>query len=226
MSWIEKLLPPRINRSGAQARQSIPAGLWIKCPACGAVLYRADLEANLHVCPECAHHLRIRARRPAHAMAHTDSGYRLYNRADVARLHQIQALRRFGMSLADIGTFLASPDAPFADVVAQQIATLDRQIAQASALREQLSQLHRQMAGGGALDADELRRMHDGAGKHGAQWMALIAAVHRQLDAGADDLPAPLSKRKVKLRRAHYAVGGAPWTTTSKAITTRIFSSG
>ena len=53
--------------------------------------------------------------------ARADSGYRLYNRADVARLHQIQALRRFGMSLADIATFLASPDAPFADVVAQQI---------------------------------------------------------------------------------------------------------
>lgn len=62
MSWIEKLLPPRINRNGAEARQSIPAGLWIKCPACEAVLYRADLEANLHVCPKCSHHLRIRAR--------------------------------------------------------------------------------------------------------------------------------------------------------------------
>jgi acetyl-CoA carboxylase carboxyl transferase subunit beta len=62
MSWIEKLLPPRINRSGAEARQSIPAGLWIKCPACEAVLYRTDLEANLHVCPKCTHHLRIRAR--------------------------------------------------------------------------------------------------------------------------------------------------------------------
>ena len=62
MSWIEKLLPPRFNRNGAEPRQSIPAGLWIKCPACGAVLYRADLEANLHVCPKCSHHLRIRAR--------------------------------------------------------------------------------------------------------------------------------------------------------------------
>jgi hypothetical protein len=45
------------------------------------------------------------------------------------------------MSLADIGTFLASPDAPFANIVAQQIDALDRQIAQATALREQLTQL-------------------------------------------------------------------------------------
>lgn len=81
--------------------------------------------------------------------ARADSGYRLYNSADVARLHQIQALRKFGMSLADIATFLASPDAPFADIVAQQIAALDQQIRQASALREQLNRLQQQMSGDG-----------------------------------------------------------------------------
>jgi len=80
--------------------------------------------------------------------ARADSGYRLYSRDDVARLHQIQALRKFGMSLADIGTFLSSPDAPFADIVAQQIDALNRQIAQATTLREQLSQLQLQMSGG------------------------------------------------------------------------------
>jgi acetyl-CoA carboxylase carboxyl transferase subunit beta len=62
MSWLEKLLPPRIKRDGSEQRLSIPAGLWLKCPSCEAVLYRADLEANLMVCPKCAHHLRIRAR--------------------------------------------------------------------------------------------------------------------------------------------------------------------
>lgn len=86
--------------------------------------------------------------------ARADSGYRLYNRDDVARLHQIQALRRFGMSLADIATFLASPDAPFADIVAQQIEALGREIAQASALRDKLSQLHRQLADGDEPDLE------------------------------------------------------------------------
>jgi len=60
--------------------------------------------------------------------ARAASGYRLYHRDDVARLHQIQTLRRFGMSLGDIATFLAGPDAPFADIVAQQIAALGKQI--------------------------------------------------------------------------------------------------
>jgi len=34
----------------------------MKCSACDAVLYRAELERNLHVCPKCSHHMRIGAR--------------------------------------------------------------------------------------------------------------------------------------------------------------------
>ena len=63
MSWIEKLLPPRINRAPVDGhRRSVPEGLWIKCPSCDATLYRTDLEANQSVCPKCSHHLRISAR--------------------------------------------------------------------------------------------------------------------------------------------------------------------
>lgn len=61
MSWLTKLLPPRINKGGV-AKKSIPEGLWSKCSACEAVLYRADLESNHSVCPKCGHHQRIRAR--------------------------------------------------------------------------------------------------------------------------------------------------------------------
>jgi len=62
MSWLEKLLPPRIQRSDSSSRKSMPEGLWVKCPSCEAVLYRTDLESNIHVCPKCNHHMRIRAR--------------------------------------------------------------------------------------------------------------------------------------------------------------------
>jgi acetyl-CoA carboxylase carboxyl transferase subunit beta len=61
MSWIDKLLPPRIQ-TGEARRRSVPEGVWLKCPSCDAVLYRNDLEKNLQVCPACSHHLRIRAR--------------------------------------------------------------------------------------------------------------------------------------------------------------------
>jgi acetyl-CoA carboxylase carboxyl transferase subunit beta len=62
MSWLQKLLPPRIKSTPGTKRTAMPEGLWIKCPACEAVLYRTDLENNLNVCPKCAHHTRMTAR--------------------------------------------------------------------------------------------------------------------------------------------------------------------
>ena len=61
MNWFSKLLPSRI-RTEASNKKSIPEGLWTKCAACNAVLYRAELERNLHVCPKCGHHMRMGAR--------------------------------------------------------------------------------------------------------------------------------------------------------------------
>ena len=62
MSWLEKLLPPKIQQTDPSERRTIPEGLWIKCPACETVLYKTDLEPNLNVCPKCGHHHRIGAR--------------------------------------------------------------------------------------------------------------------------------------------------------------------
>jgi acetyl-CoA carboxylase carboxyl transferase subunit beta len=63
MSWLEKLLPPRIKRNAPSSAKRVPEGVWVKCPSCDAVLYSADLDANLNVCPKCSHHMRIGARR-------------------------------------------------------------------------------------------------------------------------------------------------------------------
>ena len=62
MSWLQKLLPPKIKRSPGAAKKAVPEGLWIKCEVCESVLYRADLEKSMNVCPKCAHHNRISAR--------------------------------------------------------------------------------------------------------------------------------------------------------------------
>ena len=63
MSWFQKLLPPKIQRRARENKKSVPEGLWSKCPACNEVLYKADLENNLEVCPKCGHHHRITARK-------------------------------------------------------------------------------------------------------------------------------------------------------------------
>jgi acetyl-CoA carboxylase carboxyl transferase subunit beta len=64
MNWFDKLMPSRIKtQGGAKARsRSVPEGLWTKCAACDAVLYRAEVERSLFVCPKCSYHMRIDAR--------------------------------------------------------------------------------------------------------------------------------------------------------------------
>jgi len=62
MSWLQKLLPPKIKRNAGPSRKNVPEGLWSKCEVCETVLYRADLDKNLCVCPKCGHHMRVTAR--------------------------------------------------------------------------------------------------------------------------------------------------------------------
>ena len=137
--------------------------------------------------------------------ARSEAGYRLYNRDDIARLHQVQALRRFGVSLADIGTFLANPGASLAGIVEQQIAALTRQIEQAGALRTQLATLHAELGAGVEPDLaawlttlelmtmydtyfskEELKQLPFFAGDTAciAEWDAMVARFKRMIAAG------------------------------------------
>ncbi|OOF27934.1 acetyl-CoA carboxylase subunit beta [Salinivibrio proteolyticus] len=61
MSWLEKILTK--SNIGSSRKASIPEGVWTKCTSCDQVLYHADVERNLEVCPKCDHHMRIPARR-------------------------------------------------------------------------------------------------------------------------------------------------------------------
>lgn len=71
MSWIERILPPRINRSNDGGKR-VPEGIWVKCPSCESVLYKEDLKATLNVCPKCSHHMRIGARSRIDALLDAD----------------------------------------------------------------------------------------------------------------------------------------------------------
>ncbi|KWD09838.1 MerR family transcriptional regulator [Burkholderia ubonensis] len=137
--------------------------------------------------------------------ARADNGYRLYDRDDIARLHQIQALRRFGLSLAEIGDYLNQPGAPLVDLVAKQITLLDRQIEQSAQLRERLVRLHAQLAEGTEpeladwlttlelmtvydkyFSEEELARMpmYRKSQTGDAEWITLVADVRALYDAG------------------------------------------
>ena len=77
MSWLEKLLPPKIQQTDPSERRSVPEGLWIKCPSCESVLYKTDLEQNLNVCPKCDHHHRIGARDRLNAFLDAEGRYEI-----------------------------------------------------------------------------------------------------------------------------------------------------
>ncbi|GJH18340.1 MerR family transcriptional regulator [Caballeronia novacaledonica] len=142
--------------------------------------------------------------------ARADNGYRLYNRDDIARLHRIQALRGFGLSLADIGAYLSQPDTPLAELIARQIVMLDHQIEKAARLRDRLGNLRGMLIDGKEpeladwLNTLELMTMFDryfspeeldrlpmyrNTHTQSSEWTALIADARALMDAGvpADD---------------------------------------
>lgn len=61
MSWLEKIMPSRIA-TAQENRHNVPEGLWAKCGSCGTMLYRAELERALEVCPRCNAHRPLKAR--------------------------------------------------------------------------------------------------------------------------------------------------------------------
>jgi len=132
----------------------------------------------------------------------SDAGYRLYDRANVERLHRIQALRQLGLPLADIGTVLSGPEQPLAEVIDRQIAQLDQELDRATRLRNRLVALRGQLVAGQPpdladwLDTLELMTMYEkyfspeelkNLPLHNdpdvlAQWNALIEEVQAAMD--------------------------------------------
>jgi DNA-binding transcriptional MerR regulator len=137
--------------------------------------------------------------------ARSESGYRLYDRRDIARLHQIQALRRFGISLADIGALLAGRGASLAPIIDEQLRMLEQQIASATQLHARLARLREQVAKGEEpeladwLTTLELMNMYD---KYFSQeeldrlaFMRDGSAANREWAALVDELRAMIGHR-------------------------------
>ncbi len=57
MNWLKRA------RQGIKSlgKKSLPDGLWEKCPSCGEILFKKELERKLSVCPRCDYHFRISA---------------------------------------------------------------------------------------------------------------------------------------------------------------------
>lgn len=60
MSWFDNVVRLKL-RELVGARET-PEDLWHACPECERLIFRRDLERNLHVCHHCGHHMRLRVR--------------------------------------------------------------------------------------------------------------------------------------------------------------------
>ena len=76
MSWFKRDDHRIVNDDTKSVRTE---GLWIKCESCGNAIFKADLDANLQVCPKCELHFRFDARaRVQHLL---EPGYELVDLA-------------------------------------------------------------------------------------------------------------------------------------------------
>lgn len=85
MSWIEKILP----KAKTTRKSNIPEGVWSKCTSCNAVLYKAELERQISVCPKCDHHMRISARKRIDSFLDQD------NRMELGEEFEAQDILKF-----------------------------------------------------------------------------------------------------------------------------------
>ncbi|MCX8514210.1 MAG: hypothetical protein RL017_871 [Pseudomonadota bacterium] len=80
MSWLSKLLPPKIQTlDNGSVKSNVPEGLWQKCDGCSEILYYTDLENNLQVCPKCSHHHLMSAKERIDMLLDRDSRIEIAN---------------------------------------------------------------------------------------------------------------------------------------------------
>ncbi|MCF7529336.1 acetyl-CoA carboxylase, carboxyltransferase subunit beta [Neisseria lisongii] len=80
MSWLDKILPPKIkNRDSSGSASNVPAGLWHKCPSCAATIYSTELAQNDMVCPKCSYHNPLTAQDRLNLLLDEGSGERIGN---------------------------------------------------------------------------------------------------------------------------------------------------
>jgi acetyl-CoA carboxylase carboxyl transferase subunit beta len=56
-NWLTNFVRPKLQ--ALTRKTEPPDNLWLKCSACGQMIFHRELESNSRVCPHCNHHMRI-----------------------------------------------------------------------------------------------------------------------------------------------------------------------
>ena len=77
MTWLKKVI--KGIQTVVRSSTGVPENSWVKCESCQAVLYRAEFERNLMVCPTCNHHHRVKARKRLEQLLDPESRHEIAN---------------------------------------------------------------------------------------------------------------------------------------------------
>ncbi|MEN9946958.1 MAG: hypothetical protein RLZZ293_1344 [Pseudomonadota bacterium] len=125
MSWLSKLLPPKINvEKGDKA--NVPEGLWHKCDNCNEILYYTDLQNNLQVCPKCSYHHYISARQRIDMLLDNEGRQELGAEVLPIDILQFSDSKKYSDRLTDMHTKTGETDAlvTMAGTINQQAAVI------------------------------------------------------------------------------------------------------
>ena len=101
MNWLNRIRPKGPAAAKTERVNSVPEGLWKKCPKCDSPLYRPELERNLDVCPKCTHHMRIGARRRLDIFLDTDGRQELESELEALDRLKFRDVKKYKDRLSD-----------------------------------------------------------------------------------------------------------------------------
>ncbi|RTL00309.1 MAG: acetyl-CoA carboxylase carboxyltransferase subunit beta [Proteobacteria bacterium] len=110
MSWLSKLLPPKVNVDSSE-KANVPEGLWHKCDNCNEILYYTDLEKNLQVCPKCGHHHQLTARQRIDVLLDKENRVEIGAEVQPIDILKFQDSKKYADRLVDTKQKISEDDA-------------------------------------------------------------------------------------------------------------------
>ena len=108
MSWLTNIRP---KIRALVTKPDVPENLWNQCSACEQMIFHRELEANLHVCPHCGHHMRVPAKKRLEIVFDDDSWERIELPEAVADPLKFRDRKRYTDRLKDTRAATGETDA-------------------------------------------------------------------------------------------------------------------
>ena len=97
MDWFKR----KDKKIKEKNKKSIPDGLWEKCPSCGEILFKPELDKSLSVCRHCNYHFRMNFRKYIDLIIDDGTSERLFTTFKSRNFLEFSASRDYAKQLKD-----------------------------------------------------------------------------------------------------------------------------